>query len=92
MTDIDELTAAEQARRCAYNDYLKPGKENGPLVIVRAGDVADRIGSSHRLPSVCAALGADTLEKEYSARRVHVHGPLNGANTYFVFDVTNLVT
>lgn len=83
---------ATAIRKYVYENYLLPEKGKCPLVIVRSGDVANALNLSTVLPKVCSALGADKIETSYSARRVHVHGPLNGANTYFVFDISHMPT
>lgn len=79
---------SDDVRAFAFERYIRPTREkNQPLVIIRAGDVADALGLQKSLPKVCGALGATSFEADFSVRRVYVHGPLNGANTYFVFDV-----
>ena len=81
-------TDADRVRELAFEKYVRPARaKDEPLVIIRAGSIASDLGLTGTLPQVCAALGATTFETEYRVRRVHLHGPINGANTYFVFDV-----
>lgn len=83
---------ADDIRAWAFEQYVLPARSRGePLVIVRAGDIAENLGLSGTLPQVCGAVGATTFDTTYKIRRVYVHGPINGANTYFVFDVSPAV-
>ena len=85
-------TDADRVRELAFEKYVGPARaKEQPLVIVRAGDIASELGLTGTLPQVCGALGATTFETEYRVRRVYLHGPINGANTYFVFDVNPLI-
>ncbi len=83
---------ADRIRLHTFERYLRPEREKGvPLVIVRAGDVAEDLGLGGYLPKVCGALGATLFETEFRVRRVYLHGPTNGANTYFIYDVSPAV-
>lgn len=85
-------TDADRVRQLAFEKYIRPARaKEQPLVIVRAGDIAVELGLTGTLPQVCGALGATTFETEYRVRRVYLHGPINGANTYFVFDVNPVI-
>lgn len=89
LAPVTESTSdADRVRQYAFDAYIAPARQKSePLVIIRAGDVAAKLGLNGTLPQVCGALGATTFETRFHVRRVYVHGPINGANTYFVFDV-----
>ncbi len=79
---------SDRVRQYAFETFIVPARQKSePLVIIRAGDVATKLGLAGTLPQVCGALGATTFETQFQVRRVYLHGPINGANTYFVFDV-----
>lgn len=85
---MENATDADRVRQYAFDTYIAPARQKSePLVIVRAGDVATKLGLTGTLPQVCGALGATIFETQFQVRRVYLHGPINGANTYFVFDV-----
>ena len=85
---MDTISDADRVRQYAFDTFIVPArKKSEPLVIIRAGDVATKLGLSGALPQVCGALGATTFETNFRVRRVYLHGPINGANTYFIFDV-----
>lgn len=85
---MDALTDSDRVRQYAFDTFILPARQKSePLVIVRAGDIASKLGLTGNLPQVCGALGATTFETQFQVRRVYLHGPINGANTYFVFDV-----
>jgi hypothetical protein len=84
---MTEVLDSDRIRQAAFERYIMPTRRTDhPLVIVRAGDVAAELGV--QLPAVCAALGTTLFETTFKVRRVYVHGPLQGANTYLVFDVS----
>ncbi len=83
---------AQDIRRHTFERFIRPARSrNEPLVIVRAGDIAAQLGMTTNYPQICGAIGATTFETEFRVRRVYLHGPINGANTYFVFDVSPAV-
>jgi len=87
-TNMETVADADRVRQYAFDTYIAPARQKSePLVIIRAGDVASKLGLTGTLPQVCGALGAATFETTFHVRRVYLHGPINGANTYFVFDV-----
>lgn len=85
---MENATDADRVRQYAFDTYIAPARQKSePLVIIRAGDIATKLGMTGTLPQVCGALGATTFETHFRVRRVYLHGPINGANAYFVFDV-----
>lgn len=85
---MENTSDADRVRQYAFDTYIAPTRQRSePLVIIRAGDIAAKLGLTGTLPQVCGALGATTFETQFQVRRVYLHGPINGANTYFVFDV-----
>lgn len=79
---------ASAIRQHTFDRYVRPARaKSEPLVIVRSGDVAAQLGMTTNYPQICGAIGATTFETDFRVRRVYLHGPINGANTYFVFDV-----
>lgn len=91
-TSLNSPSDSDRVRQYAFETFIQPARQKSePLVIVRAGDIAAKLGLSGTLPQVCGALGATTFETQFRVRRVYLHGPINGANTYFVFDVNPAV-
>ena len=85
MTEID-LSQSDKVREYCKINYVDIAKKHGLLSIaIRAGDVHSKLKLSNQLPLVCAALGANKFEECCGVRRVHIDGPLNGANTIFVY-------
>ena len=84
---------ATEIREFCYNKYVIPARNSGNFSItVRAGTVRDDIVSAGlgtaEFPAICAALGAtlfETHNKNCLVKRIHVEGPLNGANTYLTY-------
>lgn len=74
----------------AYIDkkYIRPARERGEgLVMIRAGDVHQRMGLTSRMPSVCGVLRSRKLEEELGIERVAHCGPHAGANALYEFRV-----
>jgi hypothetical protein len=81
---------AEQIKHYCYTKYIQPAYQNGEFSItLRAGSVRDAMKEDGlgkpELPAVCSALGSNEFESKYGLKRIHVEGPLNGANTYLTF-------
>ena len=56
-------------------------------VVIRAGDIHTELGLNNRMPQVVAVLGSDRFEKAAVVKRIAVDGPINGANTLFVYRI-----
>lgn len=81
------MAQADDIRDYAYRNYIAPARARGErLIIMRAGDVSAGTGV-REASAVCCALGSDMFEEKCGVRRVYLHGPIPGMNTYFVFDL-----
>jgi len=79
---------ADRVRECVLQKYVQPARlKHEHVVAVRAGDVHAELNFVNRFPLVCAALGSDKLLELGNLRRLSIDGPLNGANTLFVYRV-----
>jgi hypothetical protein len=79
---------ADEIRQFCFDNYVTHALTRGDFSItLRAGTIRDNIPSEDRpeLPAICAALGANAFSDNFNLRRIHVEGPLNGANTYLTF-------
>lgn len=81
---------AEQIKLFCHERFINPAFLRGDFsVTVRTGTVREALADAGferpELPAVCSALGSNAFEAEYGIRRIHVEGPLNGANTYLTF-------
>lgn len=87
MAENDIPTADRVRSYCTVN-YIQPARQNKAYVAaIRTGDVHSALGFNNRLPLVCSALGASLFEEQNGIKRIAVDGPLNGANTLFVFRI-----
>jgi hypothetical protein len=90
VTLANKKPNAEQIKSYCYTKYIRPAHRRGEFSItLRAGSVRnamkeDNLGKPE-LPAVCSALGSNEFESTYGLKRIHVEGPLNGANTYLTF-------
>jgi hypothetical protein len=85
MPSFSELVRSHCRKR-----YIDPARIKGVgLVEIRAGDVHSDMRFTGRLPLVCSSLWALRFEHENNIKRLAVLGPLNGANTTFIFSLTD---
>jgi len=79
---------ADEIREYAFREFIEPAqKQGGKRIKIRAGDVHEKMSLRDRMPAVCAALGSEKIEKQYSIKRVRLEGPIHGANTLFTFEI-----
>lgn len=84
----EDQTHADRVRRYCAETYIEPARRKSEqAVFIRTGDVHNALKFTNRLPLICSALGAKTFETENRIKRIAVDGPLNGANTLFVFRI-----
>jgi len=74
---------ADRIREFCIEKYINNSKNN--IIVIRSGDVHDALNMRNRYPLVCSALGSRIFEKQARVKRIHVEGPINGANTIFIF-------
>lgn len=80
------MSVADDVRSFCITEYVEPARRaRAYTVAIRAGDVHDAMEFHSRQPLVCAAIGSDTFERVARVRRLAIDGPVNGANTLFVF-------
>lgn len=80
------MSFSDDVREHCRTEYVQPARDRGDrTVTILAGDVHAALGYSNRYPLICSALGADVFEKLCSVKRIVVDGPLNAANTLFIF-------
>ena len=80
------MSLADQVREYCYETYILPAQnENKQTFEIKTGDVHKALNFKNRYPLVCSAIGATIFEETYGLERVNVYGPLNGANTLFLF-------
>ena len=84
----EDQTQAARVRRYCAETYIEPARRKSEYIAcIRTGDVHNALRFSNRLPLICSAIGAKTFETENRIKRLAVDGPLNGANTLFVFRI-----
>ena len=80
------MSYADQVRAHCLERYVQPARQKGSDTIsIRSGDVHSEMGYSSRMPLVCSAIGSNKFEEMACLKRLVVEGPLNGANTNFIF-------
>lgn len=80
------MSLADHVREYCYETYIVPARNTKKQTFeIKTGDVHKALNYKNRYPLVCSAIGANTFEENYGIERVNVYGPLNGANTLFVF-------
>ncbi|MBU3966720.1 MAG: hypothetical protein KKG76_04985 [Euryarchaeota archaeon] len=74
------MSQADEIRRCACAEYVKPAKEKGEKFIsILASDVAKKINSKNinmleRMPNVCQALGGKKFAVLCNVQLVKISG------------------
>jgi len=82
------MPLADQIRKFVLDNYICPArKRKARYVDIRVGDVHASMRLHNRLPAVCAALGSNKFEDICAVQRVTIQGPLNGANTDFIYRI-----
>jgi len=80
------MAVSDEVRNYCLSNIINPARNRGEHgVFIRAGDIHTTLKLVDRLPLVCSALGANEFETIANVRRINIIGPLNGANTLFVF-------
>jgi hypothetical protein len=84
------MTQAEEIRKYCIDNHVQPARaKKAKGVFISSGEIHKIMNLSNSYPAVCAALGSRTFEDEAGVKRVYIEGPLNGANTTFVFMFNN---
>jgi hypothetical protein len=82
------MTLADNIRSFTYENFIEPSKgEGSETIIVRAGDVHEKMGLKGKIPSVCGALGTSKFLKQYNLILEMREGPSCGANVYFTYRI-----
>jgi hypothetical protein len=80
------MSHADDVRAYCRRIYVEHARAAGMTEIcIRAGDVHKAMKYNHRMPLVCAAIGANIFATENSLRKFAVEGPTTGSNTVFRF-------
>lgn len=79
---------ADDIRDFVFVEYIKGARRYGKCtVIIRSGDVHEKMGFSGRMPAVCGAIGTKKFEKKYNVRLIKREGLTHGPNVFFTFEV-----
>ena len=79
---------ADRIREYAYTYYVKPARDAGKSEIkIRVSDIHRGMGLRARMPSVYAALAAQTFEREHNVKRLDIVGLSLDENTTFTFAI-----
>jgi hypothetical protein len=85
---LEDQTHAGRVRQYCAETYIEPARRKKEYeVSIRTGDVHTALKFTNRLLLICSAIGANIFETESRIKRIAVDGPLNGANTLFVFRI-----
>ena len=78
----------DNIRDFVFKEYIEPARrQRRTTVIIRAGDVHDKMGLSKRMPAVCGAIGTNKFEKTYGIRLINREGPMHRADVLFTFEI-----
>lgn len=70
------MSQADEIRRCACTEYVKPAKERGEkFVSILASDIAKKIKMLERNPNVCQALGGKKFTKMCNVEPIKISSP-----------------
>jgi len=82
------MSYADDVRQYCKDNIIDPARIRGEKQIaIRTGDIHAAMGYKSRMPSVCAALGANKFEEIAGVERISITGPTNGANAIFTFQI-----
>ena len=82
------MTEADQIRRQAFDDYVRPArKARSSVVAIAAKDIHERMGLTAHYPNVCLALRGRKFQEEHGIELVGTIGPDPSSTTVFIFKV-----